>query len=241
MQRFYCPPENISADAISITDPKQIKHIKNVLRYKAGDAIRVFDGNGFEFQGLIQNIHKDKLEIKIENKTFIKKSFPAITIAVAIPKNVKMDYIVEKLTELGADRIIPMLTTRTVVRLNEKNKPDKLERWQKIAIYASEQSQRPYVPEIGPIMQTGEVLGKSKDYDLALIPTLFGERKQVKDTLKANYKSVLVLIGPEGDFTPEEVASAKKCGCVSVDLGKTVLKVDTAAIAVAGFIRMNYD
>jgi len=237
MQRFYCPSQNISGGIIHIADKQQIKHIKNVLRFKAKDNIRIFDGEGYEYQGIISSMHKSSLEVEIEKKEFKEKHATSFSVAVAIPKNVKMDYIVEKLTELGVDTIMPMLTERTIVKLDEKAKLEKVERWRKITISASEQSQRSYLPEISEIAAIGDIFKHGRDYDLCLIPTLSGNRRSLKDVLRVVSKNILVLIGPEGDFTPDEVALAKQAGCIPVSLGDLVLRVETAAIAAVSFMR----
>ena len=238
MHRFYCPPENITTDRAAIRDHQQINHIRKVLRLKLQDKIQIFDGEGNESQGLIQEMNKDDIKIKIQHKSFVKKTSPAISIAVALPKNVKMDYIVEKLTELGADKIMPMLTKRTIVNLDVQAKKDKVARWRKIAINASEQSQRSYLPQVAEIEPMQKVLkAQPTVYDLRLIPTLYDKRKKLKEALKNSYKNILVLIGPEGDFTPQEVKGAQDAGFMAVDFGDTVLKVDTACIYIISILK----
>ncbi|MCM8770933.1 MAG: 16S rRNA (uracil(1498)-N(3))-methyltransferase, partial [Candidatus Omnitrophica bacterium] len=218
----------------AIKDPFQIRHIKDVLRFKRGDPLQIFDGRGNIYKGKVTSLNKNKIEIEITQKEFKAKKSPSLTLAVAIPKDAKMDYIVEKLTELAVDKIIPLLTGRTIVRLDENAKKNKVRRWQKISLNAAEQSQRPYLVQIEEVLTFKEVLLRSKDYDLRLIPTLWGERKKIKE-FSADYKNILVFIGPEGDFTPQEVSQAQRLGFIPVDLGETVLKVDTAAISIAAF------
>ncbi|MDD5236950.1 MAG: RsmE family RNA methyltransferase, partial [Candidatus Omnitrophica bacterium] len=169
-----------------------------------------------------------------------EKPVGSIAVAVAIPKNVKMDDIVEKLTQLGVDKIMPMLTQRTIVKLDERSKIEKVSRWRKIAISAAEQSQRAYIPAIDEIKPIREVIKDGQNYELRLIPTLFGKRKKIKEALGSTCRNILALIGPEGDFTPEELDSARDSGFIAVDFGDTVLRVDMACIYIMSILKYNY-
>ncbi|MFA5411303.1 MAG: RsmE family RNA methyltransferase [Candidatus Omnitrophota bacterium] len=238
MQRIFSLPENIAADTIVIPDKKSVHYIRDVLRLRPGGKINVFDGRGNEYDCLVGKLSEDKVVLKIENKSlFSGDNRVKFTIACAIPKKAKMDEIIDKLTQLGVERIIPILTERVVVKLDKQKKTARTERWKKIAKSASEQSQRVRMPVIDPISDIEEVLSGAGGFDLKLIPTLLGERKPLKDVLPISKPAkILVLIGPEGDFTPEEVKAAVKTGCVPVSLGNLVLRVDTAAIAIAAYL-----
>jgi len=240
MQRFFISSRNISHDQAIIEDKKQIHYLKNVLRLKPDTAITIFDENGNEYLCRILSFSgKTALEIKKKLSPFRKKNSFKVTIACAIPKNSKMDDIIDKLTQLGVDRIIPLLTKRTIVNLNDKKKETKFMRWQKVIISASQQSQRKTLPILGPITDIQKVLSKTGEFDLKLIPTLLGKRKSLKEIMgKVKYKNILILIGPEGDFSSHEVDLAKRAGCIPVSLGDLVLRVETAAIAAVSFIRL---
>ena len=241
MHRFFCPIANITKDKIVIDNKEQIHHLKDVLRLKVKDNLMIFDGRGNEYNCIIEKIANEvTLGIKRKSLPSYKKEGIKITLACAIPKKSKMDDIIDKLTQLGVARIIPLETERVVVKLNKNKKEMRLLRWQKIALNAAQQSQRNTSPVIDPIKNIREVLIKSENYDLKLIPTLTGKRKILKEIFtQIKPKNILVLIGPEGDFSPQEVALAVKAGCIPVTLGDLVLRVDTAAIAVVSFIRLN--
>lgn len=235
--RFFTPPENIKDKKITIVDKKEIHHIIDVLRQGMGSKIFIFDGKGNEYAGTIQEILKEKISIIIDKKMEIKNKPYQITLACAIPKKAKFDFIVEKATELGVDKIIPLETERTEVKIDKEKMLLKVNHWQQIAINASEQSQRSLIPQHDQVRQFNEVITEVNKYDLAIMPTLEGDRISISDVLSGfKGKSIIVFIGPEGDFSLEEVASAKKLGCKLVTLGENVLKVDTAAISVVAIL-----
>lgn len=240
MHRFFVLKNNISENKIVISEPRQIHHLKDVLRLKFNDAICVFDEDSNEYVCLIQSF-KPRIMLEIKKRIKIPPASKKINLSVAcaLPKNSNMDDIVDKLTQLGIDRIIPLKTGRVIVKLDAKKQDLRLRRWVRIAQSAAQQSQRVNLPVIEPIKDMDEVLAESGDYDLKLIPTLSKERKTLKEVLKdARLRNILVLIGPEGDFTDEEVAMAVKSGCVPVSLGKQVLRVETAAVSVVSFIML---
>lgn len=242
MFRFFSPARNISDERVTIADKNHICHIKDVLRLKAGDRVMVFDGMGNEYLCVIDKI-SDNIALKIKERSRdLKKERIKVTVACAIPKKSKMDDIIDHLTQLGVDRIIPMVTSRVIVKLDKQKEPGRLRRWEKIALNASEQSRRDSIAEVSPIRKMKEALEEPGDFDLKLIPTLSGERRPLKEVFtQLKPKNILILIGPEGDFTAQEVNLAIKSGCVPVSLGDLVLRVDTAAIAVAGFLRLYYE
>lgn len=240
MHRFFVLSRNISSGKVTIVDKKQVHYIRDVLRLKADDKIIIFDDKGSEYSCVIEEI-AEHIILNVKEKSLLlqKEKQIMITVACAIPKKSKMDDIIDKLTQLGVDRIIPMESQRVIVRLDKNKKIAKHKRWQKIALSATQQSQRISLPDIEPIQKINEVLNKAEGFDLKLIPILIGERQTLKDAVvKLRPKNILVFIGPEGDFTPQELELAKGHGFVPVTLGDLVLRVDTAAIAVTSFIRL---
>jgi 16S rRNA (uracil1498-N3)-methyltransferase len=242
MNRFYCSSADVSIDTIIIRDKEQVHHIKDVIRLREGERALVFDDRANEFDCIIGKITLTQVVFAINKKISAGlSSRTMITIACAIPKHSKIDDIIDTLTQLGVDRIIPIMTERVIVRLDEDKKSTKRDRWQKIALSASKQSQRNTVPVVDEITQVKHLISNAQGYDLKLIPTLPGERASLKDTLNAlRPKSVLVLIGPEGDFTPEEVAFAQKAGFIPVSFGDLVFRVETACLYIASVLNYEY-
>jgi 16S rRNA (uracil1498-N3)-methyltransferase len=240
MHRFYI--EQISGDKAVLADLNQVHHIRDVLRLKTGDIIIVFDSAGHEYKAAIDSVGRKQVELNLTPLKPRPASSVNLTVACAIPKAGRMDDIIDHLAQLGVERIIPMLTDRVVVKLDTAAGEARLSRWQKIAQSAARQCQRSSVPVITPVTDVKEVIENSQDFDLKLIPHLTGERTLIKDVLaKSRAKNIIVLIGPEGDFTPEEVDLASHNGFVPVTLGYTVLRVATAAISVTAYIRFALD
>lgn len=243
MHKFYCPGKNILVDTIRIDEPGQVHHIKDVLRLKIKEKLDIFDEQRNNYKCCIKEILADKiiLEVLAMSTKNVKKKIE-IVIACAIPKKSKMDDIVDKLTQVGVSRIIPLESQRIVIKLDANKKASRGKRWEKIALSAACQSKLDEVPIIEQVLAFKDVLSSFKDYDLKLIPTLCAERKALKEILeKIKPKKILVLIGPEGDFTTQEVELAKHAGFIPISLGASVLRVETAAVAVASFLRLYYE
>jgi len=242
VNRFFIAKINPLDQYIILDDPLQVHHLKNVLRIKPQEKAAVFDSLGNEYIVLVSEVGAKAVKLELKEKKPSADSGIKITVACAIPKNVKMDDIVDKLTQLGVESIIPLETERVIVRLDKQKKLERLRRWEKISLNALKQSQRSKSVAIKPVSEFNDVVLAARNFDLKLIPTLEAERKTLKrawDASSRKIKTVIVLIGPEGDFTPAEVALAKEAGFLPVDLGKGVLRVDTAAVAVVSFIKLN--
>lgn len=239
MYRLFCVFKEAPKELICISERGRVHHINDVLHLKANEEIIVFDEQGNEYYTVIEKTTPKNIVLKVKNvlkRATENKS--QITLACAIPKKSKFEEIIDKLTQLGVDRIIPMETERVIIKLDGEKKDARLSRWKKIAVSAAEQSQRNTVPAIESIKNIRQVLSESGGYDLKLIPALIDERKALKQILKGiNPQNILILIGPEGDFSPAEVILAKKAGFIPVTLGANVLRVETAAIAVVSFIK----
>lgn len=236
MHRFFI--DQIEGETATLTDTEQLHHLKDVLRLKVNDAVSVSDAAGNDYTGVITGISKKQAEIKVKKVKSANKKSIKLTVACAIPKGTRMDGVIDHLTQLGVERIIPMQTERVVVKLDEAKAESRLKRWQKIAQSAAQQSQQSKITIIDPVTRFEDVILSAQDYDLKLIPNLTGERRLIKDIIATSRpKNIIVLIGPEGDFTPEEMTLALNNGFVALSLGDTVLRVATAAIAVAAYIQ----
>ncbi|MDD5120780.1 MAG: RsmE family RNA methyltransferase [Candidatus Omnitrophica bacterium] len=242
MNRFFVEHIQISENLIFLDDPKQLHHLRDVLRVRPSEKIGIFDNSGNDYIVLVKEIGLSSAKLELMEKRMHDQPGLKITIACAIPKNAKMDDIIDKLTQLGVECIIPLETERVIVKLSRQKKIERLERWNKIALSAAKQSQRSRLPVIKAVSGLKEIIARAGDFPLKLIPTLEGERKTLKALIHSAPKdinSIMVLIGPEGDFSPEEIVLSKSAGFQPVSLGRQVLRVDTAAIAVVSFIKLN--
>ena len=234
MHRFYCPEADFARQQISITNKEELHHLKDVLRLKKDANVCLFNGQGKEASGKILSVSSQKAEVEILSVKECKPNRPRFILACALPKKSKFEWIIEKATELGVDEIIPLNTKRTEINLKGDRLVSKKTRYQTVAINAAKQSQRSFIPTIHPVMDFPSALKSLTKSSTVIIPSLTGERKSLLKALRdmKSSQTISFLIGPEGDFTPEEYAFAQKCGCIAVTLGDTILKVETAAICV---------
>ena len=240
MSRFFVPQECIRGDIALITG-REAHHILKVMRLKKGDHIEVFDGSGRRYKGKILDTYAKKLKLKIKSvQQQRQNSNLQLALGQALPKKNKMDYIVEKATELGVDVIIPLQTARTIVKLDKTKQLTRQKRWQMIAQEAAKQSGRTTVPDVKKLSTWPDVLSLN-DFDLKLLPCLNEKAQQIKDILRAQNKTkrIILFIGPEGGFTPSEIEKAIDAGCTAVSLGANVLKSDTATVSALAMV--NYE
>lgn len=241
MSRFYVTKNSIKGNKI-IVSGKEAHHILDVMRLKFLDKVVVFDGTGMEYAGIIKEVRGKSLTIEIlEKRAPGREDIHPITLIQAIPKKDKMDYIAEKATELGVSRIIPVITARTIPEWNDSKKSGVVQRWQRIALEAAKQCGRRDIPQIGPVIDFKQAINEINDHGLKLLAALSDKAEKLSDSLKG-YTSgkVAVAIGPEGDFTTEEIQAALTCGFKIISLGNLVLKSDTAGLALLAMINYEY-
>ena len=240
MSRFFVDKKNIREDRIYITDKDDIKHLSKVVRHRIGDIVEISDNCETEYEIELDEISADSVSGRIisQNK-FEREPFLRVTLYQGIPKQGKMELIIQKTTELGIDTIIPVFTEHTVVH-DRGNFGKKTERWQKIADEASKQCRRGIIPTIEPAVSFSEALKLMSENDL----NIFCYEDEKKTTLKqilrnsevAGCKKVGLIIGPEGGFSEAEFKMATEAGALSASLGKTVLRVETASVASMAMI-----
>lgn len=234
MTRLFISPDKIFRDR-AIIDGINVKYLTQVLRSSIGDELTLLDGRGKGYKGKINSIDKYKIEVQIIEAIEMATESPLeITLAQGIPKAEKMEIIIQKATELGIKRIIPLITQRTIVRIKS---PTSLERWAKIAISSAQQSGRSMVPVIEGIKEFKKYITQ-KFSGIGLIFNE-GEKRGIKEFLKGlkGVREITFLIGPEGGFTNEEVRSALEKGFISVGLGPRILRTETAAITALSILQ----
>ena len=234
MRRFFVEEKDIKEDQVTIKGD-EARHIVQVLRLKEKDKIKVFTGKGKEYSIEIKEAGKKEVIGKILKESRLNTE-PAveITLIQGIPKSNKMDFIVQKVTELGVKRIIPVITQRTIVKLNEEKARARRNRWQRIALEAAKQSGRAIIPEVDEVTTFVQALNNISEENLNLIPWEEEETTSLKKVLKPitdHRVPITVFIGPEGGFTSGEVEAAKKRGALSVSLGPRLLRTETAGLA----------
>ena len=238
MSRFFVTPDSVKNGKI-YAGKEESHHIADIMRLKEGDEVTVFDGSGKEYTGRIESIRNKNVIIGVDKVAVTTpKSSAEISLAQTLIKKDKIDYIVEKATELGVSEIIPIETKRAVVRPGESRKEHKLERWHKIAIEAAKQCGRTDLPCIKEIRQFEDLLKDFCKYDGVIMPCLTEKTISLKDAVSRlkDSKKILLMIGPEGDFTPAEIARAEENGALLVSLGGLVLRSDTAAVATLAML-----
>ena len=239
MYRFYCADADFTKSSISISEAHEIHHIKDVLRLNKGSLIQIFNGTSEEADALIEQIREDAVVVRVKAVRKNERDQAKIILACAPPKKGKFEFIIEKCTELGVDEIIPLKTKRSEVVFDADRMAGKLGRFEAVAVNAAKQSKRSQVPHIYPMTALPQVLQTLDPNGIHLFPSLHDHPQHMADVLlKADkQRPVTLFIGPEGDFTPDELDLAVKHGCVPVSLGDTVLKVETAAIAAVALVK----
>ena len=240
MKRIFL--EDVTGKEIKISG-QDARHLAYALRAKRGDRITAVDGSGN--CAVIELIDFDKETIKAQRIGEIRKvgGDRKIILADCLPKQNRFETIIEKATELGVDKIQPLISERTIARPGGGREKNKIERWERIAKEAAEQCARDTIPEIGDVRKLGDWLKEISPLDeswLFLFCWEMEKEKTAREVLsRCDKENILVLIGPEGGFSDREVSEIKFAGGVSASLGKRILKTDTAAISVLAMI--NYE
>ena len=234
MTRIFLSPEDVSSDIVTMTGD-QARHLALVLRVKPSDMVSVLNGTGYEYECRIVSVHKKEVRAEVLSKTPYSAESPvSITIVQGISKGERMEIAIQKSTELGATRFIPVITERTQVKQTQK-----VERWRRIALSAAEQSGRDKMIEIDDPLQLEEFLGSIAPVSAGII--FFEEKRErnLKEVLSGftEIKEISVLIGPEGGFTREEVAASVEKGFVEASLGPRILRTETAPITALSIIQ----
>ena len=230
MQRYFAIDKNLTLN------DSDLHHIKNVMRMKTGDKIEVV------FEDVIYDCILDmsNLSFKIENKRKEELEKPEIIIAFSLLKEQKLDYLLQKATEVGASGFIPFMSKRSIIKFDFKKEDSKIDRWYKILKEASEQCFRVDVPNISNVLTLNE-LSKCKA-DLKILLTLNEKTKNIKKVIEQNKKcdKIIIVVGPEGGFEKSEENLLMDNGFISTSLGKNVLRAETAPVAVVSMIKYEF-
>ncbi|MBA5849879.1 16S rRNA (uracil(1498)-N(3))-methyltransferase [Clostridium sp. cel8] len=239
MRKFFVADENI-IDGVAHILGEDVKHIYKVLRLKSGDSVIINNCCGEEFSGVISNVNKSEVQVKIIEKLHLNsESNIEIHLFQGFPKSTKMDLIVQKATELGVREITPIFTERVIVK-NKNCESKKIQRWNKIALEACKQCKRSIIPKINLPMDFDEVVEAVKSKDIIVVPyeneKNFGVKKLIKSIDRNNVKSIAVIIGPEGGFADSEINALKNINSNIVTLGSRILRTETAGFVCVSLL-----
>jgi 16S rRNA (uracil1498-N3)-methyltransferase len=234
--RFYLPPEQTQTPTLTLND-REAHHALHVLRLRRGDRVAVLDGVGHELLCEVQEADRRSVSLVMVQKHYVPPLPYQLTLVQAITKGKTMEMIVQKATELGANRIIPILSERTVAHVEEESAAGKVEKWQTTAIEAIKQCGSAWLPQIDPPISPQSFLSRDEKSELSLIATLQSNARHPREHFQAFLaerrrlpKSVCVWVGPEGDFTPAEINAIMSRGSLPITLGQLILRSETAAI-----------
>jgi 16S rRNA (uracil1498-N3)-methyltransferase len=237
MHRFFISPENWNLGTPTLAGP-EAHHARDVLRMRVGEKVVLFNGRGHEITAEIVDLGVDEIGLRKLHEAETPPLQCRIVLGQAIPKGKNMDLIVQKAVEIGAAEIAPIISDRTIVQVDSESAAQKQSKWKQIAVEAAKQSGQNWLPQMHAPRKLSELFSvPDGSFDLQLIGSLQPGAQHLKKVL-ADYstehqhrpRSVLMLVGPEGDFTPAELELARRHGCQPITLGPIILRVETAAI-----------
>lgn len=236
MHRFYLPPAQCAGDTLRL-DARESHHARDVLRLRPGDEAVVLDGAGGHYQCQVLETSGKTVAFSVQKKTNSAPHPFQITLLQAIPKGKIIESIIQKATELGAARIVPILSDRVATRLDPAEAAAKAVKWQQTAIEAIKQSGQIWLPAVEVPVTPAEFIARAEKFDLPLVASLRADRLSLRDHLHrlqsagaSPPRSASVWIGPEGDFTDFEMEQIQSAGALPISLGQLVLRCETAAI-----------
>lgn len=245
MHRFYVEPRQSENELIALSD-REAHHALNVLRLKEGERVVALNGEGAELSCTVEKLGRREVTLRVYQRNAIPPLPCQVTLVQAVPKGKAMEIIVQKAAELGAWKIVPVFSERTVAHLDEDRSESKAEKWRWIAIDAIKQCGSAWLPKFAEPLKPSQQLAAGDRSDLTLIASLQPGAKHPRRYFnefaaekKRKPKSITVWVGPEGDFTPAEVNSVIGAGALPITLGPLVLRSETAAIYCLSVI--NYE
>ena len=239
MHRFFVEQSQIGQDSIVITG-QDAHHIKNVLRMRQGEEILISDGEKMEYNCTVAELNEEEVVVNILSSGESGIELPSrIYLFQCLSKSDKMELIIQKAVELGVHEIVPVASSRCVVKLDAKKEAGKIKRWQGIAESAAKQSKRMLIPQVHSVMRFADALKYAEEMDVKLIPYelatgMAGTRELIQSIQPG--QSVAVFIGPEGGFDESEVLQAKEAGVLPITLGKRILRTETAGFTVLSIL-----
>lgn len=237
MKRYYAP----SLDH-GILDAEQSHHCGQVMRQEVGDVFTAFDGRGTEAKARITEIGRDEVKFQVLAKAASPRPMHPVWLAQALTKPKSMDLILQKATELGVSELVPLQSDHSVTQVDEEKAEAKTDKWQKLTIEAAKQCGQNWLPVVHAPIAPKNFIAEIPRGAIKLIASLQAEAKPLKGVLRehlANLKPgtpIMIMIGPEGDFTPAEIGQARSAGFIPVSLGKIILRAETAAFFVLSAI-----
>ena len=236
MHRFYLTPEHCAGAGLRLAG-REAHHALRVLRVKYGEMVAVLDGIGNEFLCTVDHCSRDAVTLSVSLKNFTPPPPCPVTLLVAVPKGKIIEDIIQKAVELGASRIVPLLTERVATHLDAETAVEKREKWRQVAIEAIKQCGALWLPKIETPATIDLLLARPERFELSLVGSLQTERRHPRECFQEfqtkngrRPKSAAVWIGPEGDFTLEELKAIQNSGAQPITLGPLTLRVETAAV-----------
>jgi 16S rRNA (uracil1498-N3)-methyltransferase len=241
MARFYVPQPHVEKGMLRV-EGTEVRHIRKVLRLKAGDPITIFDGSAKEYEGSIVELGPSFVLIQVQNAYSSQRDSPLeITLAQSLLKGEKMDYLIQKATELGIKEFVPFFSSRSVPLLEKSRRLERHRRWEKITIEASKQCGRGILPEVKPLQDYSEMLRIAPADALRFI---LWEKEGVtlKRILKRSVekKKIFFIVGPEGGLSDEEVEESRMMGFIPVTLGKRIVRAETASLCLISILQYEW-
>ncbi len=236
MHRFYLPPEQSGGSHLFLTE-RDAHHALHVLRLRRKERVTVLDGVGGELACEVVDSNRNQVRLTVVERNVVPASPSRITLLQAIPKGKIIESIVQKATELGVHRVVPLLSERATARLDQESAAQKAAKWQWVAIEAIKQCGSAWLPKVEPPMIPEDFLKRGEKSDLPLIASLQPGSRHAREYFDAYLtehrrlpQSVWIWVGPEGDFTPAEVNLIQAAGALPITLGRLVLRSETAAV-----------
>ncbi len=236
MQRFFLPPESFQGQTILF--PKDISHqIKRVLRMQNGQQVIVLNNKGYEFDVELDETNTSQISARIINtRAALGEPDNQITLYISLTQREKFEWVLQKCTEVGVNKFVPLITSRTLLKKNQEAHR-KVDRWRRIIREAAEQCERGRIPVLAEVLQFDALAVQENQADLRLMLWASEDQLNLKDVLnlippsKKSGLEIELLIGPEGGFSSQEVLQAQENGFKAVSMGKRILRMETAAVA----------
>lgn len=233
--RCYVEPAAWCAEEV-VLGPEETHHLHTVLRARRQARVTVFDGCGRSAQAEILSLDRREARLRVLQQFIRPRPAVELVLVQGVPREQKMDLVIQKATELGVSRILPVQTDHAVMRVREEHEATKRDRWKKIALNAAKQCGSDWLPEIAPIQDLEACLAGMPRVDLFLHASLDPDARPLREVIAGARASaprmIAALVGPEGDLSARERASARNAGARPVNLGSSVLRSETAALYV---------